>query len=240
MVHERPSIPSDEAHGAEQVVEPEGVFHGELEAIERELVKMAGMCDRALGRGLDALTTSDYALAADVVARDEDIDRLYQQVHQRWLDTMLLQLPTPDDLRRMTAAFHILVTLERMGDQAANLGKIVQAARGSTREPMILSHLRRMGALVRPMVRTATDAFANRDLDAARRLPEMDEPVNRLNRSMAHEVALCASNQQVLEWAVHMLMVARALERVGDQAVDIGEQVAFLLTGEFQEFTRRE
>jgi phosphate transport system protein len=68
--------------------------------------------------------------------------------------------------------------------------------------------------------------------------PEMDEPVNRLNRSMAHEIARCAPDQDVLEWAVPMLMVARALERVGDQAVDVAEQVAFLLTGEFQEFTR--
>ena len=101
-----------------------------------------------------------------------------------------------------------------------------------------LEHLREMGDLVGPMVRTAMDAFVQRDLGLALRLPEMDEPVNRLNRSMAREIANCAQDHSLLEWAVPMLMVARALERVGDQAVDIAEQVAFLLTGEFQEFSR--
>ncbi len=95
-----------------------------------------------------------------------------------------------------------------------------------------------MGDLVRPMVQTAMDAFIQRDLNLALRVPEMDEPVNRLNRSMAREVARCGPDRDVLKWAVPMLMVSRALERVGDQAVDIAEQVAFLLTGEFQEFTR--
>src|ERR687892_78260 len=74
-------------------------------------------------------------------------------------------------------------------------------------------------------------------LDLAQRLPEMDDPVDRLNRSMYREVAACSDDQDILEWAIRMMIVSRQLERVGDHAVDIGEQVAFLLTGEFQEFT---
>jgi phosphate transport system protein len=87
------------------------------------------------------------------------------------------------------------------------------------------------------MLRTAMEAFARRDLDLCLKLPEMDEPVDRLNRGMYREVAALAADQATLEWGIRMNVVARQLERVGDHAVDVGEQVGFLLTGEFREFT---
>jgi phosphate transport system protein len=217
---------------------PRRHFHDELKAIEQELVLMAGMAERAVGRAVDALFRNDSVLAGDVVKDDQLIDEKYLLIHERWLETMALQTPVAIDLRLMSSVLHLLVTLERMGDQAANIAKIVKSIEGHSREPMILEHLREMGDLVQPMVRTAMDAFVQRDLGLALRVPEMDEPVNRLNRSMTAEVARCAPDQEILEWAVPMLMVSRALERVGDQAVDIAEQVAFLLTGEFQEFGR--
>ena len=220
------------------MTEPRRHFHEELKTIEQELVLMAGMAESAVGRAVNALVANDVALADDVVARDADIDEKYLLIHQKWLETMALQTPVAIDLRLMSSVLHLLVTLERMGDQAANIAKIVTSIEGHSREPMILEHLREMGDLVQPMVRTAMEAFVQRDLGLALRVPEMDEPVNRLNRSMTREVAQCAPDREVLEWAVPMLMVSRALERVGDQAVDIAEQVAFLLTGEFQEFTR--
>lgn len=217
---------------------PRRHFHAELKTIEQELVLMAGLAERAVGRAVEALVRNDTALADAVIVGDTEIDDKYLQIHQRWLETMALQTPVAIDLRLMSAVLHLLVTLERMGDQASNIAKIVKAMEGHSREPMIVEHLQEMGDLVQPMVRTAMDAFLQRDLGLALRVPEMDEPVNRLNRSMAREVARCAPDRDVLEWAVPMLMVSRALERVGDQAVDIAEQVAFLLTGEFQEFTR--
>ena len=217
---------------------PRRHFHDELKTIEQELVSMAGMAERAVGRAVDALFRNDTVLAAEVVAEDQQIDDKYLLIHEKWLETMALQTPVAIDLRLMSAVLHLLVTVERMGDQATNIAKIVKSTEGHSREPMILEHLREMGDLVQPMVRTAMEAFVQRDLSLALRVPEMDEPVNRLNRSMTTEVARCAPEREVLEWAVPMLMVSRALERVGDQAVDIAEQVAFLLTGEFQEFTR--
>jgi phosphate transport system protein len=217
---------------------PRRHFHDDLKTIEQELVLMAGLAERAVGRAVDALVHNDLPLAEDVVARDADIDEKYLLIHRKWLETMALQTPVAVDLRLMSSILHLLVTLERMGDQAANIAKIVTAIEGHAREPRILEHLREMGDLVQPMVRTSMEAFVKRDLGLALRVPEMDQPVNRLNRSMTQEVARCAPDRDVLEWAVPMLMVSRALERVGDQAVDIAEQVAFLLTGEFQEFTR--
>src|SRR6185295_5891674 len=102
---------------------------------------------------------------------------------------------------------------------------------------IVVSHLREMGEVVTAMLRTALSALAQRDVGMAEKLPGMDDPVDRLNRNMYREVAALASDPQLLEWGIRMNVVSRQLERVGDNAVDIGEQVAFLLTGEFREFT---
>lgn len=220
------------------MIESRRHFHEELDSLVASLVAMAGLAERAVDKAVAALVSGDATLADEVVAEDQAIDDLYLTIHQDWLETMALQTPVAIDLRLMSVVLHLDVTLERMGDQATNIAKVVRSIEGLPQEPMILEHLREMGDLVGPMVRTAMDAFVQRDLNLAMRVPEMDEPVNRLNRSMAREIANCARDKDLLEWAVPMLMVSRALERVGDQAVDIAEQVAFLLTGEFQEFTR--
>jgi len=101
----------------------------------------------------------------------------------------------------------------------------------------VVSELEEMAEVVRSMLRTAMDAFARRDVALAERLQEMDEPVDRLNRNMYHQVVALAADPQLLEWGIQMNTVSRQLERVGDHAVDIGELVAFLLTGEFREFS---
>lgn len=220
------------------MIEPRRHFHEELDHLVDQLTAMAGLAERAVGKAVEALLASDGELADEVVAEDQEVDDLYLNIHQLWLETMALQTPVAVDLRLMSVVLHLDVTLERMGDQATNIAKVVRSIEGLPQEPMILEHIREMGDLVGPMVRTAMDAFVQRDLGLAMRVPEMDEPVNRLNRSMAREIANCGRDHDLLEWAVPMLMVSRALERVGDQAVDIAEQVAFLLTGEFQEFTR--
>jgi phosphate transport system protein len=120
---------------------------------------------------------------------------------------------------------------------AVNIAKIAMATRELPGNPTILTNLREMADVVRPMIRRALDAFVRRDLELAQQLPDMDDPVDRLNRGMYREVAACAGDPDMLEWAIRMMVVSRQLERAGDHAVDIAEQVAFLLTGEFHEFS---
>jgi phosphate transport system protein len=120
---------------------------------------------------------------------------------------------------------------------AVNLAKITKLATGLPRSPTVISHLDEMGGIALRMIEAAMDAFTRRDLDLARQLPEMDEPIDRLNRGMLHEVLKIADDKRMLEWGIRMHVVSRQIERVGDHAVDIAEQVAFLLTGEFTEFT---
>jgi phosphate transport system protein len=212
-------------------------FHEELEALELDVLAEGELAEQALGRSMEILASWDEAKAEVVVEGDDEIDERYLSIEQRWLELLALQTPVATDLRLLTVILHINMHLERIGDMAVNIAKIAQATARLPSNQTILAHLREMTDVVRPMIRTALDAFVRRDLKLATSLPEMDDPVDLLNRNMYREVANCAGNPEMLEWAVRMMIVSRQLERAGDHAVDIAEQVAFLLTGQFQEFT---
>jgi phosphate transport system protein len=212
-------------------------FHEELEALELDVLGMGELAQQALGRSMDLLADWDEGKAVALIGGDDEIDERYLSIERRWLELLALQTPVATDLRLLTAILHINLHLERVGDMAVNIVKIARETADLPANQTILTHLREMTDVVRPMIRTALDAFVRRDLKLATSLPKLDDPVDRLNRNMYREVAACAGNPQMLEWAVRMMIVSRQLERAGDHAVDIGEQVAFLLTGEFQEFT---
>jgi phosphate transport system protein len=150
---------------------------------------------------------------------------------------MALQTPVAGDLRLISAILHSNLHLERIGDMAVNIAKIYLSVRDLPTSQSIQAHIREMEDVVRPMIRTAMEAFRRRDLELCLRLPEMDDPVDRLNLGMYKEVAALAGDPELLNWGLRMILVARQLERVGDHSVDIAEQVGFLITGEFREFT---
>lgn len=212
-------------------------FHEELEALERDVLRMGELAEQAIGLAMEALARRDPGIAERVVAQDDEIDELYLSIERRWLEVMALQTPVASDLRLMSVILHVNFHLERVGDMAVNIAKMSQLTRDLPANGTILSQLREMSDVVRPMLRAAMDSFARRNLELALRLPALDDPVDRLNRNMYREVASVGGEPEMLEWAAAMMVVSRQLERVGDHAVDIAEQVAFLLTGEFREFT---
>jgi phosphate transport system protein len=211
-------------------------FHQELSDLEQTLLNVADQAEQMVGMAVDAVCLADMDLAARVVALDNQIDKVYLDVHDRWLTLMARQQPMASDLRMMSVLLHLNTTLERMGDQCVNIAKMAQITYGLPRSERIIAQIREMGDLVRQMIRTGVEALVRRDIDEARLLPAMDEPVDRLNRNMYREVVDCGSDPSLLEWAIRMMLVSRALERIGDQVVDIAEQTAFLLTGEMMEF----
>lgn len=211
-------------------------FHGELEELEATILDIADRCDQLVGMAVEALVEGNDDLANAVIAVDVGIDQSHFDVHARWLNLMARQQPMGSDLRLMSSILQLNTTLERTGDQCVNIAKLAKLSKGLPRKESMVEQIQEMGALVRPMIRTAAAAYVRRDPHEARLLPAMDEPVNRINRSMYRRVVECAPDPLLLEWATHMMMAARALERIGDQAVDVGEQVVFLVTGEFQEF----
>ena len=211
-------------------------FHQELDDLEQTLLRVADQAEQMVKMAVDAFVHGDLATADEVIELDNGIDRTYLDVHNRWMHLMARQQPMGSDLRMMSVLLHMNTTLERMGDQCVNIAKMAHATEGLPRVDIIADHLAEMGDLVRAMIRTGIESVVRRDSEEARLLPAMDEPVDRLNRDMYQEVVKSGPDLKRLEWATKAMMVSRALERVGDQVVDIGEQLAFLLTGERVEF----
>ena len=212
-------------------------FHEELEKTELELLSLGELAATSVHRSIEALIQHDEAKAQSVIDADDAIDELYLKIDGDVLRMLALQSPVAEDLRLISAILHCDLHLERIGDQAVNVAKLylrTKDARGS--EPM-RQQIEEMGTLVVSMVRTAMEAFGRRDLDLALRVPVMDDPVDRLNRATHLEALKLADDASQLDWGMHMNMAARALERVGDNAVDVAEQVGFMITGEFREFT---
>jgi phosphate transport system protein len=172
-----------------------------------------------------------------VIDGDDAIDARYLDIDQRTLQTLALQTPVAADLRLVSAIIHVSLHLERVGDQAVNVAKLHLLTESLPGSDAMRGQIREMGDLVVRMLRSAMDAFDRRDLELTFQLPAMDDPVDRLNRASHLEALKLADDAAALDWGLHMNMVSRALERVGDQAVDIAEQVGFLITGEFREFT---
>ena len=212
-------------------------FHESLERLELDILEMGELAGHAVQVAVASITHRDPDRADQVIGGDDAIDDKYLAIDHGTFELLALQTPVATDLRLISAILHINHHLERVGDQAVNVAKISKISQDLPSEPTIVSHIEEMGQVADKMLRTALEAFARRDLNLCLRLPRMDDPLDRLNRNMSDEVARLADDVDALQWGMHMNLAARALERVGDNAVDIGEQVGFLLTGEYREFT---
>jgi phosphate transport system protein len=211
-------------------------FHQELENLEHAVIGMVDRAEHMVEMAVESVVSGDLELADQVVRLDEEIDKIYFDVHHQWTTLMARFQPLGSDLRKMTVLLQLNATFERMGDQCVNIARVAQQNDGLPRVERICDQIREMGDLVRPMIRTSIEAYLRQDLDEARLLPAMDQPVDRLNANMFKEIVAVASDPQMLEWATKMIMASRALERVGDQAVDFAEQTAYLITGQRAQF----
>ncbi len=212
-------------------------YREELERIEAAALGGIDLAVESLDRTMEAVQNRDVSLAQLVIADDDRIDGRYLEVHQGLITLLATQSPVATDLRLISALLHVIKNIERMGDQCANICKLIPlAGHGPPVDRRMLDRIAEMGVRVRAELIQARDAFAGRDLELAEGLVGLDDEVDRLNRecfSLAIEVG---SDPDRREWAMTMLLAARALERMGDNAVDIGEQVAFIVTGLFREF----
>jgi phosphate transport system protein len=213
-------------------------FREELDKTEQAAL---GGIDIVLGqidRCVEAVQHQDVELAEFIVADDDRVDGRYLEVHQSILSLLALQAPVAGDLRTVAALLHVIKHVERMGDQCVNIAKLLPL---TGHEPPvddeILSRVLRMGRAARDEVALCRRAFAERDLGLAEDLVRSDREINRLNREIFQLAVAAGTDADVREWAMTMTMVARAFERVGDNAVDIGEQTAFVVTGLFREFS---
>ncbi len=207
-------------------------FHDELDSLEQRLLDIIDTAEGMVGRAVESVVTGNIELANEVIQADTAIDQENFQIHQDWTTLMARYQPLGPDLRRMAVLLHLNITFERMGDQCVNIAKITRLNDGLPSSQRICDLITEMGDLVRPMIRTAIEAFVRKDLDEARLLPAMDEPVDRINANMYREAVEVSEDKGMLEWATKMILVSRALERIGDQSVDFAEQTAYLITGD--------
>ena len=212
-------------------------FQDELDQLEATLQEEGALVLRVLRGALNALAQRDVELADDVISFDDDVDRLYLHIENEIESLLARQTPVATDLRLVLAMLHVNLHLERMADYSVTIAKLTKLVADVEPDAMLLQSLQEMGERAEEMIRVALDALANRDLQAAESLVDLDELIDRSNRRFVERVVEIVAEPGLREWVLRMVLVSRTIERIGDHAVDIGEQVAYLLTAEFKEFT---
>jgi phosphate transport system protein len=211
-------------------------FQQELEQLEDALQAESELVLRSLGGVIEALDRRDVELADEVIAFDDEIDRAYFGMEVGIESLLARQTPVAIDLRLVLAMLHVNLHLERMGDYCVTIAKLLKLTAGLPGEPALVEGFEEMGARAEEMIRVAMESFGDRDAERAQTLVDLDELIDRANLRTVEQVLELAADER-REWAMRMLMVSRSLERIGDHAVDIGEQTAYLVSGEFREFT---
>jgi phosphate transport system protein len=209
----------------------------ELDLLEASLQEEGELVRRALRGAVNALEQQDEELADEVIAFDDEVDDCYLRIETGLQSLLARQAPAAVDLRLVLAILHVNLHLERMADYCVTIAKLTKLVAGAPVDQTLLEAFEEAGERAEEMIRVALDSFAERDAERAESLVDLDELIDRANRRAVTQVISTGRDEGRLEWGVRMIVVSRCLERIGDHAVDIGEQTAFLVSGEFREFT---
>jgi phosphate transport system protein len=212
-------------------------FQEDLDQLEASLHEEGALVLRALRGALTALVHQDVELADEVIAFDDEVDERYLAVEHGVQDLLARQTPVAGDLRLVLAVLHVNLHLERMADYCVTIAKLVKLAPAVAPDHMFVEGFEEMGSRAEEMIKVALESFASRDLEQAETLVDLDELIDRANRRFVQHVLSFGRDPMLREWGLRMIIVSRCFERIGDHAVDIGERTAFLVTGEFREFT---
>ena len=208
-----------------------------LGRLEAQLQEEGQRVLSALQGAVRALGAQDVELANEVIAFDDEIDRLFLEIQTGIQSMLALQNPVAGDLRLLLSMLHVNLLLERSADGCVTIAKLTKLVSETHPDPALNAVLVEMGDRAEEMIRVALDAFANRDLGAAESLVERDDLIDRANRRFVERLVDLMAEPAMREWGLRMVVAARTIERIGDRAVDIGEQISYLLTAEFREFS---
>jgi phosphate transport system protein len=212
-------------------------FQEELNLLEATLQEEGQLVLRALRGAINALEQRDEELADEVIAFDDDVDQHYVRIEEGIQLLLARQTPVATDLRLTLAILHINLHLERMADYCVTIAKLTKLVPEVDPGPRFVEGFEEMGSRCEEMIRVALDSFGDRNLAGAESLVDLDELIDRANRRVVERILELGGDPAMREYGLRMVVVSRALERIGDHAVDIGEQTAYLLTAEFREFT---
>jgi phosphate transport system protein len=206
-------------------------LHAQLGSIRDQLMQMGGQVEAMIASATRALVDRDEALVSEVIDLDSRVDRMEVEIDEACHSVLARNQPTAVDMRFLVAVMKITADLERMGDSAVN---IVQAARQLNREPPLerTLDLWRQSELVQAMVRESLDAFVRRDVELAARVCKADDDVDDVYRQTFRELMeMMTGDSRTVTRAVHLLLVARNLERIADHATNISEDVIYYVDG---------
>jgi phosphate transport system protein len=212
-------------------------FQEELDRLQANLQEEAELVLRSLRGALNALQQQDAELADEVIAFDDEVDDRYLAIGQGIEQLLARQTPVAVDLRLVLAVLHINLGLERMADLCVTISKLTKLTAELEYDEPLVEAFEEMGNRAEEMIRVAMRSFAERDHAGAESLVDLDELIDRANRRVVEHILDLGADRELREWGLRMILVSRCLERIGDHAVDIGEQTAYLVTGEFREFT---
>jgi phosphate transport system protein len=209
----------------------------EMDTLQASLLEEGDLVLRAVRGSINALRENDPELADEVISFDDDVDARYLALEQSIESLLARQTPVAVDLRFVLAVLHSNMHLERMADLCVTISKLTKLAHGLPPDETLIEGFDEMASRAEEMIRVALDSFVERDVDGAESLVDLDELIDRTNRRVASYILDLGGELDKREWGLRMLLISRCLERIGDHAVDIGEQTAYLVTGEFREFT---
>ena len=210
-------------------------FERELRRLQDEMLLLASMVDRAIGDSVDALRRLDMDAAQQVIDADGPINAKRYLIEESAVTTIATQQPMARDLRTILAVLHITIELERMGDYAAGIAKIV-LLHGEEELLKPLIDIPRMADLDRSMLRRSIDAFVNRDVELARRVGAEDDIIDAFQDQVYRELlTYVMQDPRTINRATWLTWVVHNLERIADRVTNICERVVFLVTGQMQE-----
>lgn len=206
-------------------------FRQELKHIHADVVDILSEVTSATRSAVTSLVAGDVDLAQQVIEGDERLNELCVGIEERVLETIATQFPVARDLRLLQSLTYIAMHLERMGDLSVNIAKAARRTAGRKGPQTLYDLIQAQGNLVYRVLDATREALESRDLELARKLPELDEPIDHLYKQFFRELARLHDEEDI-EWASSMVLASRYLERIADNSVDIGERIAYLITGE--------
>ncbi len=215
---------------------PRKTFQEELEDLRQEVVQMGELVEIAVDKSLDALLSMDKELAEQVIAEDDVIDEMNMNIEERSLHMLARQQPVAKDLRLISSILKIVIHLERMGDYAFNVAKISKRLKPGDEAQSIQDIITVMSEKTKEVVAASMKVFREKDLELAHALPDMDAAIDESFKRLIRELGVCLGDEACeANWSTSIILASRNIERMADHAVDVAEQVIFMITGEMEE-----
>ena len=207
-------------------------FQEELDAMQSRLLEMGGLAEERVRAAIQGLSTRDASLIEKVMRGDEPVNRLHIEVDERCFRLLALYQPMATDLRAIVAAVKINSDLERVGDLAVNIAEAAQRYLGHAPVKQLID-IPRMGRIAQTMLRDSLDSYVKRDTELARSVLNSDDELDALKTQVFRELlTYMLQAVETIEPALDLILVSRHLERIGDHATNIAEDVIFMVSAQ--------